>query len=134
MVELGQTSTPQFKYCWQCRQWCVAGAFHKNSISSDGLHTVCKMCRAEWGRRYRHTLRGKEVYRKAKARYRRTNKGQLKHQAGVRKWQNRYPHYKTERYHRLQDEYGCHRGIEDWYPAARLLKALETAEIVEVKV
>ena len=40
--------------------------------------------------------------------------------------------YKRERYHRIQEEAGCYWDIQDFYPAYRLLKALEDAEVVEV--
>ena len=34
----------------------------------------------------------------------------------------------------LQDKYGYHRVVREWYPGARLIEALETAPIVEIKV
>jgi len=42
--------------------------------------------------------------------------------------------YKRELYHRIQDEAGCHRTVQDFYPAFRFLKALENAGVVEIKV
>lgn len=44
-----------------------------------------------------------------------------------------YADLERERYHRIQDEAGCHWGVRSFYPAYRFLKALENAEIVEVK-
>lgn len=42
--------------------------------------------------------------------------------------------YNKERYHRIQEEAGCHMRVQDFYPGFRLLKALQTAEVVEIKV
>lgn len=36
------------------------------------------------------------------------------------------------RYRRIQDEAGCHTRVRDFYPGFRLLKALETAEVIEI--
>lgn len=40
--------------------------------------------------------------------------------------------YERERYHRIQDKAGCYSDIRDFYPGYRILKALETAEVVEI--
>jgi len=38
-----------------------------------------------------------------------------------------------ERYHYLQDYYGCHHAVRDWLPAYRFIEALQDAEVVEIK-
>lgn len=40
--------------------------------------------------------------------------------------------YVREFRHRIQDEAGCHRNIETFYPLFTFLKALEEAEVVEI--
>lgn len=40
--------------------------------------------------------------------------------------------YDRECYHRIQDEAGCHYDPQTFYPGYRFIKALETAEIVEI--
>jgi len=40
--------------------------------------------------------------------------------------------YMKAKYRRIQDEAGCYSRVQDFVPGYRLLKALETAEIVEV--
>jgi len=37
-----------------------------------------------------------------------------------------------ERYHEIQEEAGCYHCPDTFYPAYRFIKALETAEIVEI--
>jgi len=37
-----------------------------------------------------------------------------------------------ERYHRIQEEAGCHLKPRDFYPGYCVLKALEIAEVVEI--
>jgi len=38
------------------------------------------------------------------------------------------------RYHRIQDEAGCHRDINGFYPVYRWLQAMANAEVVDVEV
>lgn len=40
--------------------------------------------------------------------------------------------YQYARYHSIQNEAGCYQRKGDFYPGYKILKALETAEIVEV--
>lgn len=40
--------------------------------------------------------------------------------------------YERRDYHRMQEEAGCHMAPRLFYPGYRLLKALETAEVVEI--
>jgi len=41
--------------------------------------------------------------------------------------------YQRANYRRIQDEAGCHSRVQDFYQGYRILKALETAETVEVR-
>ena len=40
--------------------------------------------------------------------------------------------YQRERYHRKQEEAGCHKGVRDFYPVFLFLQSLADAEVVEV--
>lgn len=40
--------------------------------------------------------------------------------------------WQRERYYQIQDEAGCHRGIGDFYPGYRIIKALQSAEVVDI--
>ena len=86
-------------------------------------------------RRYWQSEKGRVMGRAQSQRYRNTPWGY----AVLREWVERntlsgkLAEYERERYHRIQDEAGCHSKIGTFYPAYRFLKALENAEIVEVK-
>ena len=43
-----------------------------------------------------------------------------------------YAGYERERYHRIQEEAGCHQKLRDFYQGYRIIKALANAEMVEV--
>lgn len=40
-----------FKYCSQCKQKLPISKFHKDSKTKDGLHGLCKQCRANYFKR-----------------------------------------------------------------------------------
>lgn len=59
-------------------------------------------------------------------------------QKGLERWR-RYDRKRGSRadyyrgwYHRIQDEAGCYMTVRDFFPAYRLLRALETAPVVEI--
>jgi len=85
-------------------------------------------------RKYRNTQSGWAAHK----RYDYSEKGEARTRrqkdTGYGKfWYEMHPSYNREKYHRVQDEAGCHARI-DWYPGYRIIKALETAEVVEIKV
>jgi len=96
-------------------------------------------------------MTSKEAYRRynqskkgwwRKLRYRNSPKGQetivawnKAHPNYYRDWFLAHPHYQMERYHRIQEEYGSHSGdITGILYVGRFVRALETAEIVEIKI
>jgi len=146
MDRLDQTSTPQFKRCNKCGEIKPIDKFERG-------RGVCYSCRYQENRlermkstmRYQATDRGREKHRIAQRVYSQTDKGhwkkllnaslhRQKHNESNKKWRINHPDYEKKRCHWIQDKYGCHRKVINWYPAARLLEALETAEVVEVKV
>jgi len=40
--------------------------------------------------------------------------------------------YYNDRYHKLQDEAGCHKSISTFYTGYRLLQSLTDAEVIEI--
>jgi len=68
------TSAPVEKRCNKCGLLKKLSEFHKNSACKDGLHTICKICRAKWGEYYRTTPKGKAVSTRAREKYRKTDK------------------------------------------------------------
>lgn len=75
-----------------------------------------------------------------KFRYSHSDKGQATirawnkaHPNYWRDWNIAHPNYHVERYQRLQGEMGYHGDPNLSYPGYRFIKALETAEVVEIK-
>ena len=141
---LEKTSTPAYKRCGSCSGIKILSDFSRNKTHKDGLQEECRVCSNEYGRQWRM------AHPDYSEQWRRT------HPDYFRQWFQKY--YNTpwgyamfqekserdilsgqaaicnrERYHAIQDEAGCHRSIQDFYPAYRLLKALEHAEVVEIK-
>ena len=68
-------------------------------------------------------------------RYNYSAKGQARRKRYEEEHPDRYsrsPEYQRERYHRTQDEAGCHSHTAIFYPAIRLIRSLEGAEVVEI--
>lgn len=64
--------------------------------------------------------------------YNHTEKGRARHRRGEQGRGCR-PDYKRELYHRHQEEAGCHMDVRNFLPGYRLIKALQTAEIIEIQ-
>ena len=134
MEQSNLISTPAYKWCNKCGQWKPTAEFHKSKTKASGLKSNCKICCAYYQTLYRAKRFGHDVDKryehspKGLARKRRWNQSPQK-----KAFYHDHPHYYYERYYRLQDEYGCHSDIVDWYPGYRIIKALENAEVVEIK-
>lgn len=121
MELLEKTSTPVYKWCPDCKQWKLVAEFHRATSRYDGREVYCKICKLIRIKHYFATERGRE----ARRRYSHSK-------AGIA-WRLAHSDYYREWYHRIQDE-ACH-----YYPprtfhlAYRFIKALETAEVVEIK-
>lgn len=95
-----------FKRCTKCGVMKSVKSFYPRIDRPVGLRSRCKEC-----------------YTKLTSAYRRTYK------------QARRQHFTDVQrayYHRVQDEAGCHQKPGNFYPGYKLLKALETAEVVEI--
>jgi len=109
--------TQAYKRCCKCGEVKPLINFHKDRGAKDGCHYACKECRRiEWLLYYSNPI-SKERKRQWK-------------QALIQSGES--AKYDNERYHKIQDRFNCHRTVPDWYPAARLIEALETAPIVEI--
>ena len=133
MVQLEKTSTQAFKACTRCRAVLPIAAFHLRG--KQRRHTHCNECRNVYQRRYRKTHSGWASMR----RYDHSVLGRARSRkflgAGAKKrFYRNHPNYIKELYHRRQDEFGCHNEVEDFYPAYRMIKALQEAETVEIRV
>lgn len=133
MALLEKTSTQASKRCCHCKRYRMVGDFWRNKSRGDGLQPACKECEYERKKEYM-----KEYMKKYLPGWRFQNPNYFvewhkSHPNHYKDWVQAHPLYKVERYHRIQDEAGCHRSMEDFYPAYRFLKALETAEVVEIK-
>lgn len=128
---------------WECRE-C-----HKLRMKIWNATEQARISKLVWQK----TPRGKLLNRRRVDRYQATERGALIKRLNRRKaydrnkqremehkrlWLNKHPDYYRERYHKLQNEILGETGIfckpEDFYPAYRFLKALENAEVVEIKV
>ena len=156
MVELDQISTPQFKRCSKCGGIKSLSDFFKRKEGLLKVKSECKKCGKLYSQtdkglesqrkyrlsdkrrvsllKYNQSEKGRITRNKVQARYKQTEKGQ--------QWNRNYVESGRDaevarlRYHFLQDKYSCHSYGGDpkyWYPEARLIEALETAPIVEIK-
>jgi len=106
---------------------------------------VCKVCEKERERIYNASPHGKMIREQWKksptgilSHYRCTSRPEFKQRqrelrdakvdSGEEARQSR------ENYHALQRKYGYCTRVAEWYPGARVIEALETAPIVEIKV
>ena len=140
MVELGQTSTPQFKRCSCCHIKKPISEFWRNKSMKDEHSAQCIICNKNSNNKYFQSGKGQlnrkkykcsEKGKNAERRYNESDAGV----ARDKRYRQSGKAILTERnrYYKLQDKYGCHHNLRDWYPAARLIEALETAPIVEIK-
>ncbi len=131
MAELDQTSMPQFKQCSNCGETKSITKFGVHPTCKGGYRGICEKCRYAFvNRPYKNTPNGIL----ANYRYWANDKGKETLLRNSKKFNETHPEYPKIRYHELQEKYGCHHLVGDWYPAARLIEALETAPIVEIKV
>lgn len=156
MEQSEKTSMQAYKRCPQCNEIKPKTDFYKNKTRYDGVSGFCKNCVNKKIKEYRKTDRGKQLTwrtnhsvagvarrkrykyspkgRTTKLHYRNSEKGQETRA----RWQENYINsgrnasWKKARYYRLQDEFGCHSHIDNFYPAYRFIKALETAKVVEI--
>ncbi len=141
MEQLEKISTPAYKRCSTCGQIKSTIEFYNDSYNRDGLRSQCKVCRhnydqSEGGkeaqRRYEQSERGKVVRMRKNCKYPHNHHQQSLEQG--KKWRLEHPGYGKKWYYRLQDEINYHGDVSDFYPAYRMLKSLQEAEIVEIKV
>ena len=94
-------------------------------------------------RRYHCGLRGRETAKRwlqtpsgvmYKYRHRATAHVREREREYYKKRKRERSNYRMEHYYKIQDDANCHSTVNNWYPAYRLSKALETAEVVEIKV
>ena len=64
--------TPEQKFCHKCDEWKPRSAFCLRTAALDGLQPFCKVCEAEYKRRYYEANR--EHYRERQAAWREQNK------------------------------------------------------------
>ena len=144
MVELDQTSTPQYRLCSKCRQYKLLNEYQKDKTRLYGVGYVCKSCEKERQRIYNTSLHGKMI----RERWKKSPIGILSHYRCISK-----PEFKQRQrelryakvangeearqarknYHALQRKYGYYTRVVEWYPLARQMEALMTAPIVEIE-
>ena len=100
-----KTYTQVYKTCSTCEVTFSIEMFLKRIDRKSGRRSQCKFC---FGR----------SSAASKKRYYEKNK---QHHFAVMR----------ERYHKIQEEAGCHMKVRVFYPAYRIIKALETAQVVE---
>lgn len=115
---LEKTSTPVYKYCNICKQTKLVTLFHRDR---GGLNSNCASCCNSYSRKWR--LAHPDYQRE----------WMFRQNDYYRNWANAHPNYQMERYHRIQEEAGCHWKPISFLSAHRLIQALETAEVVEIK-
>ena len=81
--------------------------------------------------RYNHSSKGRarSARYRGTEKYRQTRERFLAKHGGERAYGN---NSWLERYHRIQEETGCHSDPRDFYPGYCIIKALAEAEIVEI--
>jgi len=73
------------KKCTKCNEIKDLSIFYKNKSKKDGLYSACKKCIDIDVKNYQNTFRGKEVAKKAKSKYRKTDKGRITQQKSDKK-------------------------------------------------
>ncbi len=137
MAQSETISTLLYRKCGKCGSLRQIAEFHRDRTKPTGRGTTCRHCKNEYARSWRLANGGywqewSETHPEYFLRW------QLRHpgyRARVsRRWEAAHPNYRVNRYRKIQDEIGHHSGIQDVYPAYRMLKALQEAETVEIKV
>ena len=150
MEQLEKISTLAYKKCPSCQQTLALDKFFRNKARRDGHTVYCKVCHQERVTAYCHTPQGKACTREKNALSRGRNPDYLRlweyrHRGYWADWRKNHPNYEGEwrknhpdwarqRYHGIQGEASCHSPIDDFYPAYRMIKALQEAETVEIRV
>ena len=95
-------STQVYKKCPKCGKEKPKTEFFKDWRRKDGLYSYCKPC----------------------------------HNAVTYDYKRRNREFATQiernRYHRIQEEAGCHLKLRNFYPGYRLIRDLLVAEVVEI--
>lgn len=136
MEQLEKTSTQVYRRCYKCGGVKPIAEFHRDRAKSKGRHHKCGQCSNEDSKRWRaaNTSYHKKwnwLHQAYFFQWRLRHPGYWARRA--REWRDARPHYDRDRYRGIQDKIGYHSGIEDAYPAYRMIKSLETAEVVEIK-
>ena len=129
MEQLEKTSMPLYKRCCHCKTTKPISGFWKDKSRVDGLENKCKICDTTRCTEYYMRNRNKKIKRQAE--YDKSDRGKLVYSLYVAS--GRCAQSQRERYYRIQDSFGRHNGIRDWHPGYRIIRALETAEVVEIK-
>lgn len=91
-----------------------------------------KYNRSEKGRIRRDRYERSEKASLRQKRYDQSGKGRARHERLYARYGGKGA-YEMERYYKIQAEAGYYHHITTFYPGHRFLKALETAEVVEIK-
>ena len=137
MEKSEKTSTPVYKRCYSCKTRKPIGGFGADRAKWDGLQAMCRSCRSQYAksesvklayRRYKQSPKGvMSRYRTEATAHRKKYKQKLNE-----RWRMEHTNYYKERYYQIQDEAGCHSEVVSFYPGWRMIKALETAEVVTI--
>ena len=157
MEQLVKTSTPLFKKCPKCNLVKASKEFWKAPERYDGLRGYCSQCEYNY-----YQQRRMQTHHKYDKRYRETHKlkiaeshkrwsltvsGRISRHKAFRKWyyslkglkwlqeyftSGKRAEYERQRDYRIQEEAGYHHKVEVFYPGFRVIKALETAQVVEI--
>lgn len=67
----------KMKQCTKCKEWKDESEFYKHKLHKDGLSSNCKICINSKIAEYHKTDKGKEVGKKARAKYKKSEKGKV---------------------------------------------------------
>ena len=130
------------KRCSKCGAFQLLTNYYKATTGHLGYSQVCKSCDNLRKKLWNKTTKGKLSIRKYEqspkrimSHYRAEDRRSQtdKRKAYNKKYYEENPYREKERYHNLQDKYGHYGYVNSWYPGARVIEALETAPIVEIK-
>ena len=120
MAELDQTSMQAYRKCNKC-----GGV--KPLIEFYQYANKCKYCFREY------YIQNRELKIAYQLEWNKRNYNKLLGYQSEYTQSGKRSITENQHYHELQDKYSNHHSVWDWYPGARLIEALETATIVEIK-
>ncbi len=141
MVELDQTSMPQFKRCGHCKIEKPYSEFYKNKSRRDGLHSECKTCskeeeqkegrKKERNKRYHQSENGKAVSK----RYKQSEKGKAIDKAyrESHKLQRKFRDFEYYQRPEVKERRKLYRQTERVKTKAKLYRQTERAQILKIR-